>query len=191
VDFSNSNSGGGNGGGGGSNNSSITGDWNFVGMSAHTYSSVTVVEGGDQLKSVTVSDYNTKNNSGTVKITSTQFISTNLAYSIDTIMNVKTYLNGSLFDDTDLPYVFSAPASSSTSNYTKINSDSITIVGAFGAPSGPSGSIPTGPVGVKISWAGDTLLLKVASSFTQTITQGGVPATLIGSVTGITKLKRK
>ncbi len=190
INFQNSNNSGGNTGGGGTSNNSIIGEWNFVGMVAHTSSSVSVVAGSDQLKSITVSDYATKNNVGTVKITSTQFISTGLAYSIDTTMNVKTYINGSLFDDSDLPFVLSAPANSSTSDYTRINNDSLTMIGAFGAPSGPSGTTPTGPVGVRISWAGDTLLLKVASSFTQTISQGGVPGVLTGVVNGITKLKR-
>src|SRR5712671_2307119 len=88
INFQNSN----NSGGGGTNNNSIISDWNFVGMVAHTSSSVSVVAGSDQLKSITVSDYATKNNVGTVKITSTQFISTGLAYSIDTTMNVKTYI---------------------------------------------------------------------------------------------------
>jgi hypothetical protein len=182
--------GGGTGGGTGGNNTSIIGNWNFVGMVAHTNSSVSLTAGGDQLKTITTSDYVTQNNVGTMQITASQFISSNIAYSIDTTMHVKTYLNGVLFDEMDLPFVLTSPSSSSTSPYTRINNDSLTITGALGVPD-PSGSTPTGPVGVRISWSGDTLLLKVASSFTQTVTQGGVPATVTGSVTGITKLKRQ
>lgn len=180
----------GNGGGTGGNNTSIIGNWNFVGMVAHTNSTVSVTAGGDQLKTITTSDYITENNVGTVQITASQFITNGMAYSIDTTMNVKTYLNGVLFDDMDMPFVMSAPATSSTSPYTRINNDSLTVTGAFGVPD-PSGSTPTGPVGIRIGWSGDTLLLKVASSFTQTVIQGGVPATVTGSVMGITKLKRQ
>jgi hypothetical protein len=45
-------------------------------------------------------------------------------------------------------------------------------------------------VGVKLSWSGDTLLLNVNSSFTQTVTQQGVPGTMVGSVNGVLKLKK-
>ncbi len=181
---------GGNGGGAGGSNNSIIGNWNFVGMEAHTSSSVSITAAGEQLKTITTSDYITENNAGTVQITASQFITNGMAYSIDTTMNVKTYINGVLFDDMDMPFVASAPSSSGTSPYTRINNDSLTVTGAFGVPD-PSGSIPTGPVGIRLGWSGDTLLLKVSSSFTQTVIQGGVPATVTGSVIGITKLKRQ
>jgi hypothetical protein len=180
-----------NGGGGGTGtNRNIVGDWNFVGMTATTNSTVTVSSPLGELKSITVSGYITKNNAGTVKITSSDFITTGLGYSIDTTMNVKTYMNGLLLDNTDMPFALDSPPVSNTSPYTRINADSITVTGAFGAPN-PSGATPTGPVGIRIAWSGDTLLLKVASSFTQSISQAGVPGTLVGSVTGITKLKRR
>jgi hypothetical protein len=60
----------------------------------------------------------------------------------------------------------------------------------MGIPSDPSGTIPAGPVGLKLSWSGDTLLLKVNTSFTQSVSQGGVPATMIASVKGTFKLKK-
>jgi hypothetical protein len=180
----------GSGGGGTGNNTSITGNWDFVGMTAHTKSTVTATIAGEELKTITVSDYITKNNTGTVNITSNQFISSGLSYSIDTIMNVKTYISGVLFDDLDMPFVTSVPATGSTSNYVRNSNDSLTVTGSFGGTPNPSGNAPTGPVGIKISWAGDTLLLKVATTFTQSISQGGVPATFVGTVNGITKLKR-
>lgn len=188
VDFQNQNDPG-NPGGGGTGNHNITGDWNFVGIAAHTNSTVTVSAGGDQIRAVTVSDYISQNNAGTVKITASDFISTGVGYVIDTTMNSKTYINGVLFDDSDFPFDETVPPTNSTTPYTRINNDSLTVIGPFGAPD-PSGSTPTGPVGIKISWSGDTLLLKVKSSFTQTVTQGGVPGTLTGTVIGITKLKR-
>jgi hypothetical protein len=178
------------GGGGTGGNTSIIGNWDFVGMTAHTKSTVTASVAGQQLKTVTVSDYITKNNTGSVNITSNQFISTGFSYSIDTIMNVKTYFDGVLFDDSDMPFVISVPASGSTSSYVRNSNDSITVTGSFGGSPNPSGNAATGPVGLKLSWAGDTLIMKLASSYTQTITQGGIPAVFVGSVNGVTKLKR-
>ena len=189
VDFQNGANQGGTGSGTG-NNRTIVGDYDFVGSWAHTLSTVTVNAGGDQLKTVTVSDYATENNTGTVKITSNQFIVSNMSYDIDTMMNAKTYVNGVLVNNSDFPFVVSQPATSSTSNYVKNSADSITITGAFGAPD-PSGNTPTGPVGARVSWSGDTLILKVNTTVSQTITQGGVPGQFAGTVNGITKLKKR
>ena len=169
---------------------SIIGDYNFVGNTASTYSSVTVSSYGSELRAVTVSDYITQNNVGTAKITASDIIFIGVGYSIDTTENVKTYEDGVLSDDFDLPYVLTAPPTGSTNPYTRINNDSLTVIGALGAPN-PSGVTPTGPVGVKISWSGDTLLLKIVSSFTQNISQGGVPGTLTGFVNGVAKLKKR
>jgi len=177
--------------GGTGNSDDIVGDYDFVGLSAHTQSTVTVSELGQEIKTVTVSDYTSQNNAGTVKITSNQFISSGLGYSIDTTMNAKTYQDNVLFDDTDVPFVVTVPASNSTSPYSRITADSITVTGALGVAPDPSGSTPTGPVGVKLSWSGDTLLMHVNTSFTQSVTQGGIPGTIVGSVNGITKLKKR
>jgi len=183
--------GSGTGSGGGGNTTSIIGDYDFVGMVAHTQSTVAVSDQAQQLKAVTVADYVTKNNVGTAKFTSSDFIGTGIGYSIDTMMNVKTYIDNVLFDDSDFPYVVTSPPANSTSPYVRVTADSITITGAFGASTGPSGSTPNGPIGVKLSWSGDTLLLKISSTFTQNVTQNGVPGVLTGTVIGVTKLKKR
>jgi len=183
----------GNTGGTGNNNNStsnIEGDYDFVGMAAHTESAITVSASGSEVKAVTVSDYVTKDNTGTMKITSDQLISTNLGYSIDTIVNVKTYLDNVLFDDEDVPYAGSTPPTSETTPYVRNSADSITATGFMGIPSDPSGAIPTGPAGLKLGWSGDTLLLKVNTTFTQSVSQGGVPGTMVASVIGTFKLKK-
>lgn len=188
---SNPNPGGGPGGPGPGGNTVITGDYDFVGMTANTLSSVSINLAGDEMKTVTTSNYTTENNTGTVKITANQFITTNFAYSINSTMNAKTYVNNMLLDDSNFPFVTSVPAQSTTSTYVRVNNDSLTVTGALGTAPDPTGTVPTGPVGVKMSWSGDTLLLKVNTTFTQTITQGGIPASFTGTVVGVTKLKKK
>lgn len=194
VDYATGNNSGGTGGTGGNGStnstSNIEGDYDFVGMAAHTESSITVNTSGSEVKAVTVSDYVTRDNTGTMKITSDQFISTNLGYSIDTMINVKTYLDNVLFDDSDVPFTGSTPPTSGTTPYVRNSADSITATGFLGIPTDPSGAIPTGPAGLKLSWSGDTLLLKVNTSFTQSVSQGGVPGTMVASVNGTFKLKK-
>jgi hypothetical protein len=195
---------GGTGGTGSTTN--IEGDYDFVGMVAYTESSVTVNRAGTEIKAVTVSDYATKNNSGTMKITSNQLIGTNLAYSIDTILNVKTYWDNVLVDDSDFPSVGSTPPTSSISTYVRNSADSITVTRAPGIVSDLFNAIPIPPspqisagftnfapekMGIKLSWSRDTLLLKVNSSYSQSVSQsGGPPGTLVGSVNGIIRLKK-
>jgi len=183
----------GNTGGSGNNNNStsnIEGDYDFVGMAAHTESAITVNAAGSEVKAVTVSDYVTKENTGTMKITSDQLISTNLGYSIDTVVNVKTYLDNVLYDDSDVPFAQSAPPTNGPTPYVRVSADSITATGFLGIPSDPSGSIPTGPTGLKLSWSGDTLLMKINTTITQSVTQQGVPGTMVASVIGTFKLKK-
>ncbi|MBL7737595.1 MAG: hypothetical protein JNK14_00120 [Chitinophagaceae bacterium] len=184
--------GNGNGnGGGGNNNNSIEGDYDYVGVHAVTLSTVTFTILGEETKSVTTSDYYGKNCTGTVKITANQFISTNVAYDIDTTMNVKMYTNGVLTDDEDFPFTASVPPTGGTSTYVKNSADSITVTGSFGSSPNPSGNNPTGPIGARLSWSGDTLIMKTSASFTQNISQGGIPAVFVGKVSAVTKLKKR
>jgi hypothetical protein len=94
-------------------------------MVAHTESSVTADASGIQVKAVTVSDYMTKSNTGTMKITADQLIGTNVGYSIDTTINVKTYMDNALFDDSEVPFVGTTPPTNSTSTYVRVSADSI------------------------------------------------------------------
>jgi len=170
---------------------SVIGNYDFVGLMAHTEGTVTINDQGQTIKTVTVSDYVTKNNVGTAKITSNQVIGNGIGYSIDTTVNVATYINNILTEQLDVPFVATVPPANTISPYIQITADSITVTGDFGVLPDPSGNVPTGPIGLKLSWLGDTLLLKVNSTFTQTVTQNGVPGVMTGTAVGVTKLKKR
>jgi len=207
-DSARSNTSGNTGGTGSTSTTNIEGDYDFVGMVAHTESSTTSNTMGTLIKAVTVMDYATKNNSGMMKITSNQLIDTNLGHSIGTTYNVKTYGDSVLVDDSNVALIRSTPPTSSTSTYERNSADSITVTGAlgvvsdlfstiawtpppYGTNSGISISFEQEKMGVKLSWSGDTLLLKVNSSSSQSVKVGpGAPATLVGSVNGIIRLKK-
>jgi hypothetical protein len=169
----------------------IVGDYDFVGMMAHTQSTVTITDQGQTNKAVTVSDYVTKNNVGTATITSNQFIGNGIGYSIDTTVNVTTYTNNILVGQIDVPFVATVPPTNTVSPYIQITPDSVTVTGDFGVLPDPAGNVPSGPVGLKLSWSGDTLLLKVNSTFTQNVTQNGVPGVTTVTAVGVTKLKKR
>ncbi|MGK2863698.1 MAG: hypothetical protein ACSLE0_17325 [Chitinophagaceae bacterium] len=174
-------------------NKQLIGDYDFVGAEASTKSTVTTSQAGMELKAITTSSYISKNNKGTAKITSTEFIFSGLTYSIDTVMHVSTYLNGFLFDETELPFAMTVPLTNQTEEYKKINNDSLVFTKGlfvFNAPA--TGTSPTtGSGGANISWSGDTLFVKAGNAFITSISQAGTPAMLEGSVSGIFKLKRK
>lgn len=169
----------------------IVGDYDFVGLIAHTESTLTVVDQGQTIKSVTVSDYVTRNNVGTTKITFNQFFGNGIGYSIDTTVNVTTYIDNVLTEQLDVPFVATVPPTNTISPYIQITADSMTVTGDFGILPDPSGHGPTGPIGLKLSWSGDTLFLKVNSTFTQTVTQNGVFGVITGTAVGATKLKKR
>lgn len=171
------------------NTNTIIGDYDFVGASANTYSTVTVSSPGGELKSVTTSGYFSKDNAGTVKITASDLTFMNIAYSVDTTANAKTYLDGALFDDSDFPFEVTLPPTTTTNTYVKINSDSLSVTGSIGIPN-PTGAAPAGPVGIKYSWSGDTLILKENNNISQNISQGGIAGVLTGTVNAVIKLKK-
>src|SRR6185295_2310543 len=91
-------------GSGSNNNVDITGNWKFVGLSADTRVDITVSQAGQNLKAITTSSYSSANNTGTLTVTSNQFIYAGISATVEGEQNVKTYLNGILFDDQTMPY---------------------------------------------------------------------------------------
>lgn len=173
------------------NGQDITGEWRFVGAIAHTLSDITVTDGVDELRTVTVSDYVTTNNSGTFKFADNQFSYTDVSYSIDTIMNVKSYENGVMYDDSDLPFIMDAPPLTASSDYVRNTDDSLTFTNPVFTGMDPSGGgLPAGPTGAILSWAGDTLQLRTVVSSTTTTSVSGFPAVMKARMDGMMRMVR-
>ncbi len=182
------------GGQGNTNNTNITGDWKFIGLNAKTYTGIIISQGGESAKTVTVSDYNTENNAGTLKVTANQFIFTGISHTVNDEANVKTYLNGVLFDDSDMPFDVTTPPTDNTINYVRNNNDSLTFTNAMMTlpdPSGGTTSAPAGPLGARVSIVADTLTVFTKNSITETISQGGIPATFDIKFESTMKFKRQ
>lgn len=170
---------------------SIIGDYDFVAMWASTITTQTVVDGSDTYKSIMAAAYNTKDNKGSIKITADQFISTNVSYSIDTVIHVKDYENGVLVFDEDLPWIFDIPASSATTTYKLVGTDSLSATSLVPNPGGGTGGATTGADGVKFSWSGDTLVVKSRFQMVQTDNQAGIRSNLVNDGNVICKYKKK
>lgn len=107
------------------NASDITGKWKFISLQAQLTTTQEVSDGGDVLKTITLSDYTSENNTGSVTIDETKMTSNNLSYSINTISKSSIFENGTLIDTLSVPFQVTIPASSGSANYQRISADSI------------------------------------------------------------------
>ena len=182
------------GSGTGTNNTVITGNWEFVGLSAKTNVAINVSQAGQGVKAVTTSDYSSTDNTGTLTVTNNQFIFVGIGHKVNSVANVKTYLNGILFDNTDEPFDVVTPAADNTLDYVRNNNDSLTFTNAVAVLPDPSGGvapIPAGPMGARINLKADTLTLVTKYAVSNTITQGGVPVVIDAKMEGIMKFKKQ
>jgi hypothetical protein len=194
VNLQNDNNQGGTGGTGGTgnNNKDIVGDYSFVGVDGDTKTTITVGTPLGSSKTITTASYKSTNNSGTIKITANKLIYTDVAYSINTTEHVQLFLGSVSLGDQDLPFQEDSPASSGEETYVKNNNDSLTFSNAIFVADNPfQTNVPPAPMGARISWKGDTLLLSIKQTFAGSISQQGTPADFTGSVVGVMKMKKK
>ena len=151
-------------------NTNIQGNYKFLSMTAHTVSTTRTSYAGDVEEATTYSDYITQNNTGTLKIDASTITTQNISYTIDTIMTSIFVSNGTR-DTMQMPFQFTAPASSSTTPYKTITADSIYC---------PSGSLlmngtsqATIPTGVKLKTDGNKLYMTFQGTQTSTQTYQG------------------
>jgi hypothetical protein len=176
--------------GGGTTNNSIIGTWNFVGMVASTSSSVVAGTGPAEEKAISSYGFISQNNVGTVTINATTVTSAGVGYSIDTVVTTEFYLGGVLIDTFHTDFAFDMPLSSAVAPYTAVGSDSIYFSSGFLTLGPSAGVTPTTAAGSKISWSGDTLLLKTVIVENRTESVNGVAATIANNISQVVKLKK-
>jgi hypothetical protein len=139
----------------------VSGTYTFVNMNAQTQ--VTASEGSG-ITAVSLANYITRNNTGTVKFTVDSMDVSGLGYSVDTTVITNFYFSGTLYAADTTAFTATVPATSTSGAYTVVNSDSLYF------PNG--GLIPTGLTssgagqGARFVVAGDTLKLYISASDT-------------------------
>lgn len=144
----------------------ISGNYAFVNIAANTNAIITFTQGGDAYKNISISDYTSHNNKGTVTIDGSHMNSSNLSYDVDTTVSSTTYVNGVSQGTYRLGLNFSAPASNSTSGYKLLGTDSIAFFGNVVTMPGSGPSVGQASGG-RYKWSGDTLIItsKVNASY--------------------------
>ena len=150
----------------------FSGTYKFISMQVNSISTVQADFGVEVEKTVTISHYLSKDNSGTIKFEGSRLTSTDLSYSIDTIIKVYSYLDDVLYDSLDMTFQFSVPPSSATAPYKMIGSDSLYL--SSGSMFMGDTTQQTVPVGYKIRTEGDKLYMTYKHNSTSTQDTQGI-----------------
>jgi hypothetical protein len=137
---------------------SLVGNWKFIGLHSKTESIVELSDGIDVLKTITLSEYYSKNNTGTIVIDDSKMTGTNVGFEVDTIARGFMYENNVLIDTLSAPFSFIAPITNSVSPYVRVSQDSLYFTGGQFAL-GTGAATPGSPIGVRFQFKDDKVLL--------------------------------
>jgi len=145
----------------------LEGTYTFVAMKADTYVDAEYHYSDDDMviRTISTSTYDAKNLGGTITINATKFNSNKFKYTVETILNGKTYTNGEQTGFSSMPVTFDIPESSGSSDYKLIGTDSIYFAGGFVSSPALGDTMASKPSGARYKWEGDTLV--ISSEFRQ------------------------
>jgi hypothetical protein len=173
------------------NGDRLKGNYTFLYMQAHTEGTVEVTDGRDTEKMVSISNYVTKDNVGTVVIDASKFSAIAMGYSVDTTVKGYYYINGVLDDTIESDFQFAAPPLNSVSPYTLKGIDSLIFTGGIvSIPSGGGGTASP-ESRCRYAFSGDTLTLYQGYYNRTTSTQQGLKITQTDVATMMLKLLKK
>lgn len=167
------------------NSAQLVGNYKFLYLSAQTQSISQVTGSGQNVKTVTYSNYKTVQNTGTVTFTKDSIASKGVGYVANTTSATYIYQSGVLTDSIFMPFSVSIPPSNSATKYDVIGQDSIFFHGGYLAMGLGGSSTVAPPSGGRFSFKGDTLF--ITSKVQQTTppqTSGGITSTATASGIG-------
>ncbi len=172
-----------------SSKSSLNGNYKFLSMEAITSSTIEIVSGPDREKSVTLSHYITKYNTGTLVISPSTMVTNNISYSIDTTVMTYSYSNDVLNDSTTMPFQFNVTPTSSSASYTMVGSDSAYFSSGSMFSSGVAQ--PTIPMGVKFKTIGSKLYMNMRGRQSNSQTSQGAIINTLADVNSVVTLEKQ
>lgn len=146
------------GSGGNTSGKTEVGTWKLLFMRGITSQSIEYSDGIDNIKTVTISDYTTINNGGTVKFDGSTMTGDGITYEVDALAKVYIYTNGTL-DSLELPFAATIPPTNSTATYKKIGSDSIYVQSGVFTSVGTGGTTQASAGGYKLAFDDDKMTM--------------------------------
>lgn len=178
----------------GASSNALSGNYDLVNIRAHTHSVVDENDGvGDDLSTVSVSDYTSIDNGGGLNITADMMSTVNFTYGVSTELLGAEYFNGIFQDSISQPFDVTVPPSSNSTKYQLIGTDSVFFPSGF--ISSPNGGAPVKSVAVggKFVISGKTLTMTLTLP-PQVSTQnagGGVTVTVTSDAVETMTLQKK
>jgi|ADGO01.1.fsa_nt_gi hypothetical protein len=177
--------------GGGTNVSNeLIGDWKFVQMHVVAESVVDAIGGGiPPTKTITETDYYTKDNTGTMTFTANKIDYSNFGYSVDTVVKAEIIIDGISMGEMEQAFSFAMPPVSGSSSYKIIGADSLYSPAGFINMAG-LGQMPTQGAGSRFRIVNDTLILTTPINYNLSREEQGTNITTHHVGTGTTTLVR-
>jgi flagellar basal body rod protein FlgG len=186
-----SGSGSGSGNGGGSSNGSEVASWKFVSMHVVTSETMDATYMGMPMKVINTSDYTTNDNAGYFKFDGSVMFTTDWAFSVNTQRKMVVSSGGQTFPAQSMPFTATLPATTETSNYKKIGTDSLYFSAGVTIGVNSGGFEDKRPAGCKLKWDGDKLYMTWSYTETSTGDYNGVTGTVTGKYTYVTTLQKQ
>jgi len=149
---------------------------------------------GQTASATIIGGYKSQQNTGTVSFTADSAIGNGIGYSYDTTMMVVENLPGAGADTTYQRLSDTVPATSSSSKYQIIGTDSVYFPGGVLGTGGALAGAPVAvapPTGGHFSFVGDTLIITTRINTTYPDNTFGVPATAVANVNATIKLLKQ
>lgn len=164
---------------GSSNSTQLVGSYAFLYMTTNINVTESGSFAGQTGSAVILSGYKTQQNTGTVVFTADSAMGNGIGYSYDTTATVIKILPGAAPDTTVQALTGSVPATTSTSKYQIIGTDSVYfpggVLGAGGITGAPAAIAP--PTGGHFTIKGDTLSITTKINQTYPDNIEGIPTT--------------
>jgi hypothetical protein len=167
----------------------LDGNWTFTSMQVQDSSSDHYNDGNDELTTSTLY-YTTKNNKGSVTISGGTMAYQGLSYSVDTVMSIKSYTDGTMTDELSSPFTFTLPSTSAASTFKIVGTDSIYFPSGGLVSIGGMTTTTTG-AGYKYVLSGNTLTMTTHLVKDSTDNSNGFPEQLHQDVKAAVTLTRQ
>ncbi|HEX6426246.1 MAG TPA: hypothetical protein VF008_01120 [Niastella sp.] len=137
------------------------GTWKLLFIRSTASQSIIISDRINETKDVTIRDFTSTDNGGTLKFTGSTMTTTGLTFTIDGIAKTYFYINGSVDDSLETPFAAILPPANLADGYKKISPDSLNFqTGVLSAII--SGGTQTIPTGYKLTFDGDKMIMTSA-----------------------------
>lgn len=158
------------------NTTTEVGTWKFISVQGTGNQTAEFTQAGVALKAVSASNFTSQDNGGTVTFDSSTMTATDITLSVHTSPTAYLYQGSLLIDSFPLPLDQTVSPQSSTSNYTKIGTDSLNFANGGFLNLLTGGLLPNPPTGCKVAFSGNTMKMTIVYDAVTTQDYQGIPA---------------